>query len=39
MANVYESDSPESEFEDDDCLPDFEFDTVESYLEIYDVGC
>ena len=37
MPSFYESGSPDSE-DDDDFLPDFEFDAAESYLESYDVG-
>ena len=37
MPSFYESDSPDSE-DDNDFLPDFEFDTVESYLEFCGVG-
>ena len=34
MPNFYESDSPDSE-DDDDFLPDFEFDTTESYVQFH----
>ena len=37
MPSFYEYDSPDSE-DDNGFLPDFEFDTAESYLEFYDVG-
>ena len=34
MPSFYESDSPDSE-DDDDFLPDFEFDTTESYVQFH----
>ena len=38
MPSFYDSDSPDSEDDVNDFLPDFEFDTTESYIEFYDVG-
>ena len=38
MPSFYDSDSPDLEDDVNDFLPDFEFDTTESYIEFYDVG-